>query len=92
MAQGHPHRRILEVGCGTAVPSLYLLHRMFHERAIGSNEYPKTSLHMQDYNSSVLRLVRPCNTHVMLMVTAFVGNFAEYTPNMVCVRDWLMIV
>ncbi|KAJ7162229.1 hypothetical protein C8R46DRAFT_1103935 [Mycena filopes] len=46
------NKRILEVGCGTAIPSVYLLHRLFCNESKAN-----TSLHFQDYNASVLELI-----------------------------------
>jgi protein-histidine N-methyltransferase len=45
----------LQVGCGTALPTLYLLQRLL-ETPI-SDDTPTTTLHLQDYNLSVLHLV-----------------------------------
>lgn len=60
---------ILEVGCGTAVPSLHLLHRMFHDNLIKSPvERSGTTLHLQDYNPIVLQLVRLYTLLVHLIV------------------------
>lgn len=45
---------LLQLGCGTAIPSLYLLHNIFN------SPYPpkgKTAIHLQDYNDLVFRLV-----------------------------------
>lgn len=54
------HKRVLEVGCGTAVPSLSLLNGIFHMTcAKGFNKHSGMTLHMQDYNSMVLQLVGP---------------------------------
>ncbi|TFK68302.1 hypothetical protein BDN72DRAFT_950267 [Pluteus cervinus] len=50
LAQG---KRTLEVGCGTAVPSMYLLHTLLQ----GSPPSTETHIHLQDYNVSVLQLV-----------------------------------
>ncbi|CDK27374.1 unnamed protein product [Kuraishia capsulata CBS 1993] len=47
-----PHN-ILELGCGTALPSCHLFPRLFHEKP---REKP-VSLILSDYNASVLRLV-----------------------------------
>jgi len=48
-------KRILEVGCGTAMPSIYLLRQLF---ALGeSNITGETHLYLQDFNRSVLELV-----------------------------------
>ncbi|KAJ3817368.1 hypothetical protein F5880DRAFT_1493065, partial [Lentinula raphanica] len=49
-------KRILELGCGTGVPSLYLLQRIF-SRPPPDPTSPKTTIHFQDYNTSVLELV-----------------------------------
>ncbi|KAI0646621.1 hypothetical protein C8Q79DRAFT_963605 [Trametes meyenii] len=47
-------KRILELGCGTAVPCLYLLHSVFSaEPSASSNIH----IHLQDYNELVLRLI-----------------------------------
>jgi protein-histidine N-methyltransferase len=43
-----------QIGCGTAVPSLYLLHRLFSSATSTTGE---TQLHLQDYNDSVLEFV-----------------------------------
>lgn len=48
-------KRILELGCGTAVPTMYLLHKIL-ALPITENQ-PKTMIHLQDYNASVLELV-----------------------------------
>ncbi|TBU35127.1 hypothetical protein BD311DRAFT_204677 [Dichomitus squalens] len=47
-------KRILELGCGTAIPSLYLFHSLFcaEPRADAG-----VHVHLQDYNELVLRLV-----------------------------------
>ncbi|KAG7566847.1 hypothetical protein FFLO_01348 [Filobasidium floriforme] len=48
-------KRVMEVGCGTALPTLYLLQRLLE--APISDDTPTTTLHLQDYNLSVLHLV-----------------------------------
>ncbi|KAI0674626.1 hypothetical protein C8Q78DRAFT_966313 [Trametes maxima] len=54
IAQHIKGTRILELGCGTAVPCLYLLHPIFSaEPSASSNIH----LHLQDYNELVLRLI-----------------------------------
>ncbi|KAH9948000.1 hypothetical protein B0H21DRAFT_690826 [Amylocystis lapponica] len=48
-------KRVLELGCGTAVPTLYLLHQLFSTEPTSD---PSTiELHLQDYNDLVLRLL-----------------------------------
>ncbi|KIM32752.1 hypothetical protein M408DRAFT_20108 [Serendipita vermifera MAFF 305830] len=49
-------KTMLEVGCGTAIPSAYLLQTLFSSTETPSAE-TQTILHMQDYNKSVLELV-----------------------------------
>ncbi|KAF8309779.1 hypothetical protein F5887DRAFT_911239 [Amanita rubescens] len=49
-------KRVFEVGCGTAVPSMYLLHEALSLSA-GSSSPLETQIHLQDYNSSVLELI-----------------------------------
>ncbi|KAF9492580.1 hypothetical protein BDN71DRAFT_1451286 [Pleurotus eryngii] len=46
---------ILELGCGTAIPSIYLLDRLFSLPK--STGLPMTHIHLQDYNAAVLQLV-----------------------------------
>ncbi|KAA1476118.1 hypothetical protein DENSPDRAFT_784541 [Dentipellis sp. KUC8613] len=51
-------KAILELGCGTAVPSIFLLHRLFAALAADPSQSPKdTHVHLQDYNRSVLELI-----------------------------------
>ena len=59
--------KILEVGCGTAVPSLHLLRGVFYglESPV---QRQKTTFHLQDYNSIVLQLVRLYTAHFVLVV------------------------
>ncbi|KAJ7467027.1 hypothetical protein FB451DRAFT_1259900 [Mycena latifolia] len=45
-------KRILEVGCGTGIPSVYILQRLFR-----GTSNPQTHVHLQDYNASVLELI-----------------------------------
>ncbi|KZP17518.1 hypothetical protein FIBSPDRAFT_934020 [Athelia psychrophila] len=49
-------KRVLEIGCGTAVPTLFLLHTLL-SAPLSSAAPPKTEFHVQDYNASVLELV-----------------------------------
>ncbi|KAL1745342.1 hypothetical protein HDZ31DRAFT_36643 [Schizophyllum fasciatum] len=49
-------KRVLEIGCGTAIPSLYLLHGIFQDMRKPS-EVPRTKITLQDYNASVLELI-----------------------------------
>lgn len=50
----------MQIGCGTAVPSLYLLQKIFSSppaSSNASNDKQETHIHVQDYNASVLELV-----------------------------------
>ncbi|KAH9932257.1 uncharacterized protein B0H18DRAFT_51803 [Fomitopsis serialis] len=49
-------KKILELGCGTAVPSLYVLHQLLSAPPPVDNAQ-ETSVVLQDYNELVLRLV-----------------------------------
>ncbi|KAJ7090913.1 hypothetical protein B0H15DRAFT_837306 [Mycena belliarum] len=46
-------KHILEVGCGTGMPSVYILYQLF----CGSLSNASTYVHLQDYNASVLKLI-----------------------------------
>ncbi|GAW03556.1 hypothetical protein LENED_005290 [Lentinula edodes] len=49
-------KRVLELGCGTGIPSLYLLQKIF---SLPSTEsaLERSAIHLQDYNPSALELV-----------------------------------
>ncbi|KAJ8489435.1 hypothetical protein ONZ45_g13590 [Pleurotus djamor] len=47
----------LEVGCGTGMPSIYLLRQLSAKVLDASTQDTQTHVHLQDFNSSVLRLV-----------------------------------
>lgn len=55
--EGFPFRgkAVLEVGCGTAMPTAYLLQSLFNEASFPSEK--NTAIYLQDYNRSVLELV-----------------------------------
>lgn len=52
-------KNVLELGCGTALPTLYLLRRLLANRRRRQTASPATitKVHLQDYNLSVLSLV-----------------------------------
>ncbi|KAF8520945.1 hypothetical protein BU17DRAFT_88545 [Hysterangium stoloniferum] len=52
----NPPCNLLEVGCGTAVPSLIFLHKLFQVGS-SSDQSSRKVIHLQDYNSVVLQLV-----------------------------------
>lgn len=77
-------KRVLEVGCGTAVPSLYLLHRLF------STQDPikeMTEVHLQDYNNSVLELVSLPNILLTWYMSASAAPFHEAQQTSTNVED-----
>ncbi|KAF8555470.1 hypothetical protein OG21DRAFT_1596898 [Imleria badia] len=51
-------QRVLELGCGTAIPTLCVLQEIFSSPPTGDSE---THIHLQDYNASVLQLVTAPN-------------------------------
>ncbi|KAG6332339.1 hypothetical protein ID866_6749 [Astraeus odoratus] len=46
--------RVLEIGCGTAIPTLYILHNIFSSPVTEGSQF---HIHLQDYNTAVLQLV-----------------------------------
>ncbi|KAL1750755.1 hypothetical protein FB107DRAFT_223351 [Schizophyllum commune] len=61
-------KRVLEIGCGTAIPSLYLLHEIFQDERKPS-EVPQTKIALQDYNASVLELTTLPNLLIAWCIT-----------------------
>ncbi|KAF7761495.1 hypothetical protein Agabi119p4_9487 [Agaricus bisporus var. burnettii] len=53
--EGFRGQDIIELGCGTAIPSLYILHQLFSSS--NTSSLPETTVYLQDYNDSVLELV-----------------------------------
>ncbi|KAF8597628.1 hypothetical protein BDV93DRAFT_527303, partial [Ceratobasidium sp. AG-I] len=49
-------KKILELGCGTAIPTLAILQRLF-DQLVPTGSAPDTEVHLQDYNTSVLEYV-----------------------------------
>ncbi|CAE6511946.1 unnamed protein product [Rhizoctonia solani] len=49
-------KRVLELGCGTAIPSLAILQKLLNED-VSNIQSDNTVFHLQDYNSSVLEFV-----------------------------------
>ncbi|KZV73910.1 hypothetical protein PENSPDRAFT_626633 [Peniophora sp. CONT] len=68
-------KHILELGCGTAVPSLLLFSRLLEALAKepAQNDTASTILHLQDYNRSVLELVTLPN----VLLTWYTSPLAE---------------
>lgn len=74
-------RRILEIGCGTGLPSLYVLRDLFVH---GSDPEHETQIHFQDYNLSVLELVTVPNIvlawYMSSLSTAYRSSEEESEP------------
>ncbi|KAL5476679.1 hypothetical protein ACEPAI_2865 [Sanghuangporus weigelae] len=70
-------KRAIEIGCGTAIPSLYLLHVLFsHPQNTNSKSDTNagwTEIVLQDYNGLVLRLV----TFPNVLLTWYASPLAE---------------
>ncbi|KAI0031588.1 hypothetical protein K488DRAFT_6360, partial [Vararia minispora EC-137] len=69
-------KTVLEIGCGTAVPSLLLFQRLLESLAKHAPDEPApkaTSFHLQDYNRSVLELVTLPN----ILLTWYASPLAE---------------
>ncbi|KAF8594403.1 hypothetical protein BDV93DRAFT_565456, partial [Ceratobasidium sp. AG-I] len=49
-------KKILELGCGTAIPTLAILQSLF-DQPVPTGSVPDTEVHLQDYNASVLEYV-----------------------------------
>jgi len=56
-------QRLLEIGCGTALPTIYLLEQLFKGLLGQTPEETceKTVVHLQDYNPEVLLYITFCN-------------------------------
>ncbi|PFH48079.1 hypothetical protein AMATHDRAFT_49792 [Amanita thiersii Skay4041] len=64
------------VGCGTAVPSMYLLQRLFSS-AVDTDKLPRTLFHLQDYNASVLEYVTLPNLFLVWYMSPAGRRFHE---------------
>lgn len=53
-----PARPDEKLGCGTAIPSLFLFQRLLSLPVENRDEDAKTRLHLCDFNAQVLKLVR----------------------------------
>ncbi|CAL1708632.1 unnamed protein product [Somion occarium] len=71
-------QRILELGCGTAVPSMYLLQRIF---SLPPQPSERTAIHLQDYNDLVFKLVTLPNLILTWYMSPASTSFQEsYMP------------
>ncbi|KAF4580400.1 hypothetical protein EYR40_003116 [Pleurotus pulmonarius] len=67
---------ILELGCGTAIPSIYLLERLFAQPPTNTG-LPMTHIHLQDYNDAVLQLVTLPNILLNWYMSPASASFRE---------------
>ncbi|KAJ7587047.1 hypothetical protein C8J56DRAFT_90802 [Mycena floridula] len=72
--------QIIEIGCGTAIPSIYLLHELFNSPV----QDVQTRIHLQDYNASVLSLMTLPNIifswYMSLASTAYRDSVEDDLP------------
>ncbi|KAI0790550.1 hypothetical protein C8Q75DRAFT_806451 [Abortiporus biennis] len=69
-------KRILEVGCGTAIPSIYILNKIFSLPLSAA----ETVVHLQDYNELVFRLVTFPNVVLAWYMSPASASFREANP------------
>ncbi|KAE8209743.1 hypothetical protein CF327_g6306 [Tilletia walkeri] len=50
-------KKIIELGCGTALPSMYILSQLVSQTSSSSESKGPTEIHLTDFNPQVLRLV-----------------------------------
>lgn len=69
-------KRVLEVGCGTAIPSIYLLSRLF---SCDGSRGPRseTHLYLQDFNQSVLELITLPNVLLVWYMSPSSASYRE---------------
>ncbi|KAL1728099.1 hypothetical protein EV714DRAFT_215928 [Schizophyllum commune] len=81
-SSGWAGKRVLEIGCGTAIPSLYLLHEILQDERKPS-EVPHTKITLQDYNASVLELITLPNLLIawcMFIISLIAGVELPVSP------------
>ncbi|KAH9477610.1 Histidine protein methyltransferase 1 [Psilocybe cubensis] len=66
-------KKILEVGCGTGVPTMYIFRELLYSSKPGDTPLQKTVLQLQDYNASVLQLVTLPN----ILLTWYTSTHAD---------------
>ncbi|KAI9444081.1 hypothetical protein H4582DRAFT_1919155 [Lactarius indigo] len=85
--------RVLELGCGTAVPTLLLLDRLFAFLASETGDpplasdgekpiVPETEIHLQDYNRTVLELVTFPNVLLAWYVSPLSTQYRASVPDL----------
>ncbi|QRV96070.1 histidine protein methyltransferase [Ceratobasidium sp. AG-Ba] len=72
-------KRVLELGCGTSMPTLALLHHLFN-RLPPTDDGPTTTLHLQDYNDSVLEYVTLPNIILAWFFSSAAQKFRSTIP------------
>ncbi|KAI0341350.1 hypothetical protein BDW22DRAFT_1414114 [Trametopsis cervina] len=71
-------KRILELGSGTAIPSMRLIHEAFSQPP---NSDRRTAIHMQDYNELVFRLAVLPNIILTWYMSPASATFRESNPH-----------
>ncbi|KAG6829426.1 hypothetical protein H0H87_011464 [Tephrocybe sp. NHM501043] len=70
-------KRIIEVGCGTGVPSMFVLREILSSP---KEEAVETEIHLQDYNVSVLELLSFPNIILTWFTSPAAASFRESQP------------
>ncbi|KAI0766234.1 hypothetical protein BC629DRAFT_893881 [Irpex lacteus] len=73
-------KRVLELGCGTAIPSMYLLRQAFSREPATLNT-SQTAIHLQDYNELVFRLAVLPNIILTWYMSPASASFRERLTN-----------
>ncbi|KAH9023926.1 hypothetical protein EDB84DRAFT_1564570 [Lactarius hengduanensis] len=78
----HAGLRVLELGCGTAAPTLLLLDRLFAFLASETAAIvPETEIHLQDYNRAVLEIVTFPNVLLAWYVSPLAAQYRASAPD-----------
>ncbi|KAG6814488.1 hypothetical protein H0H92_000013 [Tricholoma furcatifolium] len=72
-------KRIIEIGCGTAVPSMCILRKLFSS-PLTDEDVDETEIHLQDYNASVIELVSIPNILLTWYTSPAAASFRETQP------------
>ncbi|KJA26922.1 hypothetical protein HYPSUDRAFT_132346 [Hypholoma sublateritium FD-334 SS-4] len=73
-------KKILDVGCGTGVPSMYVLRELLECLEPNEKGATKTEIHLQDYNASVLQLMTLPNMLLTWYPYRYTTNDSETAP------------
>lgn len=70
-------KKVLEIGCGTTVPSLFLLHKYLHNAP--PDHVQPFVIHLQDYNDLVFRLVTVPNIFLIWYFSSASQSYRQDT-------------